>query len=137
MDGSTDDFPVYVKAAFGHDRSWMVEGLCHPSNNTTDPMFWIISGEEKVKRDGHIYRGSTCEAAAMELCRRCPQQWLCARYAVETDVRTCTWGVPYEDIQWLKNRKDGLNIIDHARANEITVEKAVHLVRRAGAKLKK
>lgn len=73
----------------------------------------------------------------MIICRTCPQQWLCTRHAVETDVRTGTWGVPYEDINWLKNRKDGLNIIDHARANEITVEHAVALVRRAGAKLKK
>lgn len=137
MDGSTDDFPVYVKAAFGHDRSWMVEGLCHPTKKPADPHIWVISGEEKSWHQGKLYRGSVCETEAMIICRTCPQQWLCTRHAVETDVRTGTWGVPYEDINWLKNRKDGLNIIDHARANEITVEHAVALVRRAGAKLKK
>lgn len=137
MDGSTDDFPVYIKAAFGHDRSWMKEGLCHPTNKPDDPMYWIVSGEEKIWRNGKLYKGGLCEAQAMSVCRRCPQQWLCARYAVETGVSTGTWGVPYEDIKWLIKRKDGLNIIDHARANEITVEHAVQLVCRAGAKLKK
>lgn len=115
----------------------MKKGLCHPSNKPDDPMVWIISGDERTWHNGVYYKGEHCERAAMEVCRICPQQWLCSRYAVETDVRTGTWGVPLRDINWLKKRKDGLSIIDHARVNEITVEQAVHLVRRTGAKLRK
>lgn len=100
-------------------------------------MVWIVSGDERTWHEGSYYRGESCEGEAMTYCRVCPQQWLCARYAVETDVRTGTWGVPLRDISWLKKRKDGLNIIDHARVNEVTVEQAVMLVKRTGAKLRK
>lgn len=128
-DGTVDDLPVYIRAAFGHDRSWMAEGLCHPRNKPkVNAVAWKISRGETRIVDGQRYIGERCEAQVMPVCRECPQQWLCARYAIETDVRTGTWAVPFDYIRWLKFQPDALSIIDHARVNEVTVENAIRVI---------
>lgn len=108
----------------------MTLGLCHPRNKPeVSAVAWKISRGETRIVDGHRYVGETCEWHVMPICRVCPQQWLCARYAVETDVRTGTWGVPYDDIRWLKKQPDAVSIIDHARVQSITIETAIRAVR--------
>lgn len=92
-------------------------------------MSWKISRGEIRVVDGHRYVGETCEQHVMPICRVCPQQWLCTRYAVETDVRTGTWGITYEQISWLKKQTDALSIIDHAKVRGRTVEEAVRIAR--------
>lgn len=130
-DGTEDDLPTYIRKAFGHDRSWMREGLCHPLNR--DPrlphMTWMVPWGEVRIVDGVRYEGAEMESLALPICAQCPQQWLCARWAIEVDERTGTWGIPFKLLQWLKRQPDNLTIVDNARVHQVTVQRAVQLVR--------
>lgn len=130
-DGTEDDLPTYIRRAFGKDRTWMVEGSCHPRNRPSEitEMAWKVPYGETRIVDGVKYEGERMERIALPICANCPQQWLCTRWAIEVDERTGTWGVGYGQLRWLKKQPDALNIIDTARVNLVTVQRAVQKVR--------
>lgn len=130
-DGSEDDLPEYIRRAFGHDRTWMVDGLCHPTrrpSHMTSHTWALIRGERR-EIDGAVWNGDNCEATALRICEQCPAQWLCTRWAILVDERTGTWGLAFTDLRWLKKQPDAENIVDVARVNDVPVQVAVRMVR--------
>lgn len=85
-------------------------------------MAWLVPYGETLAVDGRKYNGAVMEGKAMPLCRVCPQQWNCARWAIEVDEPIGTWGIPYSLLRWLKKQPDSLMIVDSAAAQHVTVE---------------
>lgn len=130
-DGTEDDLPTYIRKAFGRDRSWMYEGLCHVSQRPpgTPALAWVIPAGEHRVIDGVEHNGDVMQAIALPICDKCPQQWLCTRWAVDVDERTGTWGIAYKQLVWLKKQPDATTIVDAARVNAIPIQYAVKKVR--------
>lgn len=126
--GTEEDFPLYVRRARDRDRSWMLQGLCAPHNRPRDVphVAWVVPYGETLQVNGHRYHGAVMESKAMPLCRVCPQQWSCTRWAIEVDEPTGTWGIPYKLLHWLKRQPDSLMIVDTAAASSTPVE--VHVL---------
>lgn len=130
-DGTEDDLPTYIRKAFGHDRTWMSDGACHPSHRDPEvpQMAWKVPAGETRVVDGVKYVGEIMEKVALRVCDHCPQQWLCTRWAVDVDERTGTWGVSYKNLVWLKKQTDNVQIIDTARIHNIPIQQALKIVR--------
>lgn len=102
----------------------MAQGLCAPEHRPKDvpSIAWVIPAGETLVVQGHRYTGTVMEAKALPLCRICPQQWSCTRWAIEVDEPTGTWGIAYSLLKWLKKQPDSLMIVDSAAARHATVE---------------
>lgn len=108
----------------------MDRGSCRPDRRPdgTSYVTWVVTHGETRRIDGQTYDGATQEAKALRVCRDCPQQWLCGRWAVEVEEDAGTWAMPLKMLRWLRRQPDAESIIDHARVNDIAVQDAVELV---------
>lgn len=130
--GDLDDMPRYIKAALGQSRDWAVNAYC---KDDAKGVAWRVAPSDRIPMGPHdsIYRGSELIAYAEAVCELCPAQYECARYAVRTEASIGTWGVRYELLRWLV-RDSGLDpiaLIDAADAEDVTVQEAVCVARRA------
>ncbi len=94
--------PSYVTAAFGLDRSWMLEGRCHPNACVSDldglaaivrRDLWSMDRGDKLMVGGREVLGRELANLAELECRRCPVQWECVSYAIEGQLAFGTWAL--------------------------------------------
>jgi hypothetical protein len=132
LDAGTDRLPKSMRSAQGQKLDWKAEARCRPSNRPGLPDFaWTVvesdSGPLLLGRDAETW----IEMALM-ICRSCPAQYDCARFALATDERFGTWAMPLEDLKLLKKQRGRDRILDIAEANGMPVQEAVAVALRHG-----
>lgn len=63
---------------------------------------------------------------ALIVCASCKAQHDCAQYAVEGMMRAGTWAMGITNLTWLQAQPDSMNILRHARRNNLTVNTYVN-----------
>lgn len=128
-DGATP--PSYVTRAYAYDDEWKRQAVCRGHNKpgspfkdawTTDPATMHIIGEGPAAK---VVSGQMLIDIALTFCAMCPVQWDCTTWALEVGERIGTWGVTYDDLLWLRERRDPLRIVETARASGTAVQVAV------------
>lgn len=87
--GDESGYPGYIRAAFGVDAEWKEEGHCTRQHRNGSLFWWwqIGPGEYRAGHSGKKWIGM-----AEMICRGCPVQWDCFRYAIEVD-EYYTWAI--------------------------------------------
>ena len=125
--------PRYIRAALGLNREWAVQGYCRHADGGRD-IAWRVTPAERVTIGKTKYVGAELIAYAEATCELCPVQWECARFALRSEASVGTWGMSFDDLEWLsKNVDDPVGFIDAADTEDIPVQEAVCIVRRARA----
>ena len=108
--GDEQGYPGYIKAAYGRDRSWKVQGLCTGEDNFTTEdteAWWWLTGPGD-RRDGKSGKAWISKAEA--LCALCPVQHACLKWAFEVE-EYFTWALSEakrtEMIGWYTNEPRG------------------------------
>lgn len=134
-DDEFDTFPIHVRLAFGADRAPLNDGYCRTREGVIREA-WTVTPSETLIIGGSRYEGRTLIRMALELCRICPVQWECTRFALATAHHHTyiwgTWGTDQTSLRWLKKQKEvGLAIVDVADSTSTPVQVAVKLARKA------
>jgi hypothetical protein len=129
-DRALEDMPLYIRAALGLNRDWVVHGYCRHADGGRDIAWRCTPGERVTIKDGTKFIGAELIALAEATCELCPVQWECARFAVRAEVNVGTWGMSYEDLEWMKdNVKVPIAFIDAADDDDLPVQVAVRRAR--------
>ena len=119
-DGST--YPRYVTRSHGHDTDWTEQAKCKGKSGAVDsPWFnaWFIEPNAKQRIGDVMVRGEELIKVALDICMHCPVQWDCTTWALEVEEPQGTWGLPFEDLRWLrKHYTDPAGVI--ARAEQLS-----------------
>lgn len=124
-DGQTDDLPIHMRRARGQDRSWVTQSRCRVpgvlgdltsfAQTSDDELFarrhaWTIDASEgAVVIAGRKLDAAQVEQACVTICRSCPVQGDCIRYAVNVVERAGTWAAPLRLVLWLQRHPDQLD----------------------------
>lgn len=125
---SMDDFPSYVKAGYGLSRTWVKTALCSGIMGE-HRMAWVVSPEQRVPIGDSVIRGEKLINAALGICVGCPVQYECATYAVKSMADAGTWGMPIDDLRWLRRQSDAIPIIEVCEEVGEPVQRGVHQIR--------
>lgn len=106
--------PAYIRAAYGVDRSWMVEAECSSTRrNGTLEWWWKIGpGERRAGQAGRKWI-----EMAERVCVGCRAQYDCLRYAITVN-EYYTWALSEEHRKELLNLPNYERYIDAAEATE-------------------
>lgn len=75
-------WPSYVTSIIGQDLTWMVDAACRRPGNIVHAVAWTgTPGSQVPNRGGDL---DLVRERALSVCRVCPVQWDCARFAIET-----------------------------------------------------
>lgn len=112
-----------MRGAQGQSRSWTEDARCRRNPNV--PQFaWTVmesdSGPLLLDRPAE-----TWIAMALLVCRACPAQYDCARFAIAADERFGTWAMPLDHLKRLKQSPWKERIIDVAEDLGTPVQVAV------------
>jgi hypothetical protein len=133
-DGATP--PSYVTRAYAFDTDWKRQAVCRGHNKpgspfkdawTTDPSTLHIIGEGP---DAKVITGQMLIDVALTFCQMCPVQWDCTTWALDVGERIGTWGVAYDDLEWLRHQRVPQRIVDNARSKGVAVQVYVTARRR-------
>lgn len=122
-DGSIDDLGILITAMYGLDQSWMKRGSCFEwgKSKPRQPTPWQVV-------PGRLYNGipggELVQFAAL-MCRSCPAQWDCARFAVEGKMMAGTWSMPITELRWMQKQEGATDLIEDARKGNKPVQVAV------------
>lgn len=116
------DLGDLITAAIGLDRSWVDNAACLAWTHDNKPTPWQVDKSQIV--DG--VRGSEMIKMALMVCASCKAQHDCAQYAVEGMMRAGTWAMGITNLTWLQAQPDSMNILRHARRNNLTVNTYVN-----------
>ena len=122
---ASDDFPTYILKVLGRDWSWMEHGACRGHELARKKAWTCLPGDEVNGIEG----GDLIKAALL-VCRICPQQYLCALWAVEVEEESGTWAMPHNDLLWLIRQPDAEGIIHEARVKGLAVQDHVRQTQR-------
>lgn len=117
----------------GVNRDWMKQAHCAPKDKPRDTRGpWLVAKGDDVKIGDATYSGSTLIEYALLVCKNCPAQWECARFAVKTWPNWGTWACDISDLKWLTKQRPGFSIqlIKTAEATGTPVQVAVKVARR-------
>ena len=134
FDGATP--PRYVTRAHAYDDTWMGEAACAGHNRPGSPFqhAWTTAPFEKhVIGEGDGAKrvtGDMLIEVALTFCAMCPVQWDCTEWALLVEEPGGTWGISYDDLEWLRRQPKPLAIVEQARVREVAVQVAVHTRRR-------
>jgi hypothetical protein len=119
-----------LRAALGVSRAWMGQAACH--GQTGERYYaWRLAPKEKVTLGSTTYKGSELIPYALEVCLRCPVQWACAGFAIETEASVGTWGCRFTDLKALKENDNWREMLQAAEAEDIPVQILVRVANRA------
>lgn len=132
-DGST--LPNYVTRSHNVDASWTEDAKCKGLSGATDsPWYnaWFIEPSGKQRIGDAIVRGEELIKVALDICMHCPVQWQCARWALEVEEPQGTWGLPFDDLRWLRRQfgDQAAGVIDRAEGLDDPVQVHVKRLRR-------
>lgn len=86
---------------------------------------WTVTETEEV----FGIKGKDLIRIALDMCRVCPQQYNCARFAVSIDAESSTYAMPIDDLRKLLRGRDGkeraMTVIDDAELRRRPVAVAV------------
>lgn len=124
--------PSYVTRAYGFDIGWQKQAVCRGHNKPGSPFqhAWTSEPADKLLVDGQRITGAQLIEIALTFCQMCPVQWDCTTWALDVEERTGTWGIPYEDLVWLRTQRHPYQLIETARARGEAVQVAVTRRRR-------
>jgi len=128
-DGATP--PSYVTRAYRFDDSWKDDAVCRGHNKPGSPFqhAWTADPSNRYtigEGDGaKTVTGQMLLDVGLTFCAMCPAQWDCAIWAINVGERTGTWGMLYDDLIWLREQKNPINIIESARGKGASVQVAV------------
>jgi hypothetical protein len=127
LDSGTGVLPVHMRKAQGIDRSWVEDARCRKNTDGVPGFAWTV-----VKTDrGPLLQGRPAEAwitMAVSICKACPVQYDCARFAVQVDERYGTWSMDIRDLSWLKGRDNWNAIVDAAESTSTPIATAVQVL---------
>lgn len=119
-------YPLYIRAAFGEDRSWMEGAACKPSGNiSSDNRWWWTCDPGRYY---HGIRGSKWIEMAEMICSTCPVQYKCVRWAIDVN-EFFTWGVSEENRRALRRMPDLDARLEEAEAAGVSVLALVRSVK--------
>lgn len=101
---SIDGLTRAYTRAHGVPDEWKTRARCRGMNHTEGRLAFAWISED-----------STMNEMALQFCGMCPAQWECASYAVAADEPWGIWGMRYDDLIWLKRRRDAAKIIERAQ----------------------
>lgn len=119
------DLGDLISAALELDRGWTVRASCLSWSGDNKPSPWQVDKTQAV--DG--VRGSELIKMALMVCRTCPAQYDCTRYAVQGQMRAGTWAMGIANLRWLQTRPDAADITDAAEKSGTPMEDVVQSLR--------
>lgn len=125
-DGSVDDLPRYVRAGFGLDLSWKKEAKCKTETGLAGKA-WTTTSTETVTIGDERIPGRKLIQMAVMICRTCPVQWECARYAIKSEAEIGTWGSEISKIKTFGARHNYDDLLDMAKDADIPVDDLVRM----------
>jgi hypothetical protein len=128
-DAGIDELPLYIRRAFGVSREWMARSLCRDRRSGVVAKAWTIEETESLDIGGSVHAGRKLVQMALEVCARCPVQWECTEYAIETDACAGTWGVRLSDVRFLSRRPLWKSELRAARREGVPVQTLASLLR--------
>jgi hypothetical protein len=120
-DGSVDDLPRYVRAGFGLDLSWKKNAKCKTQTGLTGKA-WTTTAAETITVGDEKLPGRKLIQMAVMVCRTCPVQWECARYAIKSEAEIGTWGTEIAKIKMLGAQHNYNELLDAAQECDIPVD---------------
>lgn len=123
-DGSVDDLPRYVRAGFGLDLNWKEHAKCRTQVGLTGKA-WTTTSSETVTVGSERIPGRKVIQMAVLICRTCPVQWDCTRYAIKSEAEIGTWGTEISKVKFLRSKPNYNELLDAAKNFDIPVDDMV------------
>jgi len=120
-DGSVDDLPRYVRAGFGLDLTWKEHAKCRTQTGLTGKA-WTTTSSETVNVGDERIPGRKLIQMAVMICRTCPVQWECTRYAIKSEAEIGTWGTEISKVKFLASRNNYEQLLDAAKNYDVPVD---------------
>lgn len=134
-DGSVDDLPRYVRAGFGLDLTWKEKAKCRKDTDIPGRA-WTVTSAESVTIGGERIPGRKLIQMAVMVCRTCPAQWSCAKYAIKSEAEIGTWGTEIANIKMLATMPNYEALLEAAENLDISVDEMVRKLPRARISLR-
>ena len=121
---------MLIAAAVGLDRSWTERAAClgWATQAPGRPTPWQVGPGRRAA--GSDVSNSELVKLALLICRGCPVQYDCARYAVEGMMLAGTWGMPLTALEWLRKQDDWEELVEFAETVGAPIQDVVADVRR-------
>jgi hypothetical protein len=140
LDDQWDAWPKHIASAVGASRDWMAQGKCRAIQGRIARRPWTAHRNDVIHVGRWTYRGEELIAYALLICRNCPVQWDCARFAMTTWENWGTWAMKKSEATWLHAQPDHPALIDKAQEDGVPVQIAVsaaHAAARREARLQR
>jgi hypothetical protein len=136
-DANVDQLPWAYRKGHGQPIGWKAQARCAASRETVThlteggrPSIWQVEDHKTYRRDnGEAITGAELIQIACTLCAMCPAQWDCATFAVMVEEDFGVWAMPLAMLEWLRRRRDRMQIIERARHQGRPIQFAVADVR--------
>lgn len=129
-----DELGLHYVAHIDQPTEWKKHGKCSGLTKSDHPMSqaWNLrTPRERLWVDGHLYTGQTLIDFALQTCEICPVQWDCASFAAHCQDFYSTYSMLGTDMRWLVKSGKADTIIEAARENNVSMQRAVALAREA------
>jgi len=112
-----------MRGAQGQSRHWTERARCRRNPNIPQFAWTVMESDSGPLLLDH--EAETWIAMALMVCRNCPAQYDCARFAIAADEKWGTWAMPLEDLKRLKKDPWAARTIDVAEELGTPVQVAV------------